>query len=582
MAYVKFVKGLVSQYTAGKAIYDTNGSIFFATDDGLIFANGLTYGISAAEKQKLAKSIKTVEILPAVEGDASLKLKITYTDDTTSNVEIPAVTATRNGLMTPTQKGNLESAYEQVITGGSGTIKNQVAENKVSSSDGTVTVTPGSTDPNNPASITGTDVKVNIDGTTIVKNASGVLSVASAALTQYVGDKKAIEISAVDSSTNEKTISLKIKSGDQILSASTVSDAADGLTATVKVKALTAAEISALSDGANVKEAYKLVGINDAAITGSDVVKVYKDSALLSVALLHADLTANPVLKPTYSNGAWTDIASASQTEANLALCFAYQLADGSISVEAIPVGSFLRETEFAKGLAWNSTTGKVEGVVDGTSESFLTVGADGFKLSGVQDAINTAKAAGKTTLTEVAADSSIPATGAPKVVVTKSTESDGHFNYTVEGQDLASATKLTAEETRAKNAEAAIDGAIGLTKGASDETRTYSPESGANYGASTTTVKDRIAAIDGALKAVDDASVESITVNGRAATVSNNAATVEIGGDDIKIDESKTGDTKALLNAGGAIYDNDTLKAAITALEAQLLWYEANDTVNP
>lgn len=577
MAYVKFVKGLIAQYNAGKASYDTNGSIFFATDDGLIFANGLTYGISAAEKQKLAKSIKTVEILPAVEGDASLKLKITYTDNTTSNVEIPAVTATRNGLMTPTQKGNLESAYEQVITGGSGTIKNQVAENKVSSSDGTVTVTPGST---SGSTVTGTDVKVNIDGTTIVKNASGVLSVASAALTQYVGDKKAIEISAVDSSTNEKTISLKIKSGDQILSASTVSDAADGLTATVKVKALTATEISALSDGANVKEAYKLVGINDAAITGSDVVKVYKDSALLSVALLHADLTANPVLKPTYSNGAWTDIASASQTEANLALCFAYQLADGSVSVEAIPVGSFLRETEFAKGLAWNSTTGKVEGVVDGTSESFLTVGADGFKLSGVQDAIDEAEATAKTTLTEVAADSSIPAAGAPKIVVTKSTEADGHYNYSVSAQDMASATKLTAEETRAKNAETAIDGAIGLTKGANDETRTYSPESGANYGASTTTVKDRIAAIDSALKAVDDASVESITVNGKAATVSNNAATVEIGGDDIKIDESKTAGTKALLNAGGAIYDTDTLKAAITALEAQLLWYEANDTV--
>ena len=196
MAYVKFVKGLVSQYTAGKASYDTNGSIFFATDDGLIFANGLTYGISAAEKQKLAKSIKTVEVLPAVTGDASLKLKITYTDDTTSNVEIPAVTDSRSGLMTPTQKGNLEDAYEQVITGGSGTIKNQVAENKVSSADKTITVTPGSTNLDTGA-ITGTNLAVNIDGTTIVKDANtGALSVASAALTQYVGDKKAIEVSA--------------------------------------------------------------------------------------------------------------------------------------------------------------------------------------------------------------------------------------------------------------------------------------------------------------------------------------------------------------------------------------------------
>ena len=564
MAYVKFVKGLVSQYTNGKASYDTNGSIFFATDDGLIFANGRTYGISAAEKQKLAKSIKTVEVLPAVEGDASLKLKITYTDDTTSNVEIPAVTDSRNGLMTPTQKDNLEDVYEQVITGGATTIKNQILENKVSSSDKTVTVTPGST---NGSTIKGTDLAVNIDGTTIVKDAStGALSVASAALTQYVGDK-AIEISAVDTTTNEKTISLKIKSGDQVLSQD-----ANGLAATLKVATLSAAEISALSDGANVKEAYKLVGVNDAAITGSEVIKVYKDSSLLSVALLHADGNT----KPTYDGTDWTDIATV--TEDKLALCFAYQLADGTISVEAIPVGSFLRETEFAKGLAWNAESGKVEGVVDPTSENFLTVGANGFKLAGVQDAINAAKAAGKTEI-----DTTVSGESASHMTITKdSSAADGHDKYSFALTDVASEDALEAEVSRAKAAETAIDGAIGLTKGASDETRTYAPESGANYGASTTTVKDRIAAIDSALKAVDDASVESITVNGKAATVSNNAATVEIGGDDIKIDESKTAGTKELLNAGGAIYDTDTLKAAITALEAQLLWYEANDTVNP
>lgn len=357
----------------------------------------------------------------------------------------------------------------------------------------TLVITPGST---SGGVTTSTKVKVNIDNDTIVKNASGQLSVASSALTQYVGEN-AINVSAVDSSTNEKTISLVIKSGDQVLSQDT-----NGLAATVKVKALTAAEISALPDGANVKEAYKLVGINDAAITGSDVVKVYKDSALKSVNLLHADLTANPVLKPTYSNGTWTDIAAASQTEANLALCFAYELADGSIEVQAVPVGDFLRETEFAKGLAWNSVSGKVEGVVDGTSEAFLTVGADGFKLSGVQDAIDDAAADAKTTITEVAADASVPATGAPKIVVTKTTESDGHYNYTVSAQDMASAAKLSAEETRAKAAEVAIDGAIGLTKGANDETRTYS-NSGTFIGqAQNNTVASDIKALDDAIAA--------------------------------------------------------------------------------
>ena len=351
----------------------------------------------------------------------------------------------------------------------------------------TIVITPGSTVE---GVTTSTKVKVNIDNDTIVKNASGQLSVASSALTQYVGEN-AIDVSAVDSGTNEKTISLVIKSGDQILSQDE-----DGLASTVKVKALTAAEISALADGANVKEAYKLVGIGDAAITGSDIVKVYKDSALQGVSLLHA----NGSTVPTFANGTWTDIAAADQTEANLALCFAYQLADGTINVQAVPVGDFLRETEFAKGLAWNSVSGKVEGVVDPTSESFLTVGADGFKLAGVQDAIDEAAAGSKTTLTEVAADAEIPATGAPKIVVTKTTEADGHYNYSVSAQDMASAAKLAAEETRAANAEGEIADLVGIT--GAEGSRAYS-NTGIFIGkAATNTVKSDIKALDDAIAA--------------------------------------------------------------------------------
>lgn len=362
----------------------------------------------------------------------------------------------------------------------------------------TLLITPGST--NAEGVTTNTKIKVNIDGETIVKNAKGEISVASSTLTQYVGDKKAIEVSDVNESSNEKTISLKIKSGDQILSAATGADEkAEGLTATLKVKALTAAEISALSDGANVKEAYKIVGIGDVAITDSDVIKVYKDSALQGVQLLHA----KGITVPTYKDGTWTDIAEADRTEANLALCFAYQLADGSINVQAVPVGDFLRETEFAKGLAWNAVSGKVEGVVDETSESFLTVGEDGFKLSGVQDAIDEAAADAKTTLTEVAADAEIPATGAPKIVVTKTVdENDGHFNYNVSAQDMASAKKLEAEVERAKSAETAIDAVVGLTKGANDETRTYTNDGTFIGQGETNTIKSDIKALDDAIAA--------------------------------------------------------------------------------
>lgn len=353
--------------------------------------------------------------------------------------------------------------------------------------DKTLVITPGST---TGETTTNTKVKVNIDNSTIVKNSSGQISVASAALTQYVGSN-AITVSTVNASNN-KTIALKINSGDQILAQTT-----NGLAATLKVKALTATEINALDDGANVKEAYKLVGNSNNAITDSDVIKVYKDSSLLGVNLLHVDGNT----KPTYNNGTWTDIATAKQTEANLALCFAYQLANGTTEIQAIPVGDFLRQTEFAKGLVWNNSTGKVEGVIDPTSENYLTVGTNGFKLTGIANAINTTGAGSKTTLTEVAG-TTVPAAGDPKILVSKTTESDGHYNYTITAQDMASAKKLDTEETRAKQAETQIDAKIGLIKASSGETRTYT-NTGTFIGKqSTNTLKSDIKALDDAIAA--------------------------------------------------------------------------------
>jgi hypothetical protein len=300
---------------------------------------------------------------------------------------------------------------------------------------------------------------------------------------------------------------------------------------------------------------------------------------------LHADLTANPAVKPTYNeaNDTWTDIEN--PTADQQALCYAYKNVNGQVLIEAVPVGAFINEQEFAKGIQWNASTGKVEGVVDGTSESFLTVGADGFKLAGVQAAINTAAADAKTTLTEVAADS--PAIGA-KIVVTKTVNADGHYNYNITGQDLAADSDLDAEVKRAEDIEGKIATASGLviTKSAGNPTTvTYSPESGANYGGSTTNIKDRIAALDAQIKTNADAintlggdSIETIEVNGVSAQAdTNNKASVTIDGSEIQIDKAKTSANHALINTGGNIYDDATLKAAITALEAQLLWYQAD-----
>ena len=350
---------------------------------------------------------------------------------------------------------------------------------------------------------TNTNIEVNIDKETLVQDpTTKKIKVASAALTQYIGDKDsqnnyAINISSPDANNNKK-VSLDINSE---------SNAIQKTTTGVKVKL----EIHPFSNpeqfGTNVKEAYALTA-NDVVLTGTNneqVIKIYKDSALLDMKLLHAVPATQgaEAIKPTYSKlSGWVDISQELRTEANLALCFAYENVDGNIVVEAIQVGDFLRENEFKAGLKVEN--GEVSVKIDSTSESFLTVSNNGVKLAGVQNAINEAAADAKTTITEVAADNPIPTGGAAKILVTKSVQADGHFNYVISGQDLASAIALAAEVLRAKTAETAIDAAVGLTKGANSEARTWTPTTYYNAG-SNHTVANNMQAIDTKLKNVSD-----------------------------------------------------------------------------
>ena len=348
------------------------------------------------------------------------------------------------------------------------------------------------------AQTTNTNIEANIDGTTIIQDpTTKQLKVASSALTQYIGDidgenKYAINISEPDANNN-KVVSFDINPSSNVLEKTTTG---------VKSKV----EIHKFADpsqfGSNVREAYALTA-NNVVLTGNNneqVIKIYKDSALLDIKLLHATETA----KPTYTKqGGWVDIAEEYRTEANLALCYAYENVDGTIVIEAINVGSFLRESEFKNGL--QVVGGEVSVKIDETSESFLTVSSNGIKLDGVQDAIDEAAADAKTTITEVAADDPIPTGGSAKILVTKTVEADGHANYTITGQDLASAIALAAEVLRAQSAETAIDAVVGLTKVSGSETRTYSNSGNYIGKQATNTVKSDIAALDTKLKAVSD-----------------------------------------------------------------------------
>ena len=124
-------------------------------------------------------------------------------------------------------------------------------------------------------------------------------------------------------------------------------------------KSYSIATVDAESLGENVREAYKLVD-EDGTQAGATI-NIYKDSSLKSVALDNQELV------------------------------FTYILADGTESVVRLDVSAFLHESEFGNGLQVVDHVISVK--VDATSESFLTVGADGIKLAGVQDAIDAAEA---------------------------------------------------------------------------------------------------------------------------------------------------------------------------------------------
>lgn len=153
----------------------------------------------------------------------------------------------------------------------------------------------------------------------------------------------------------------------------------EGNAAKYKVVALTAEEIALLPDGANVKEAFKVIAYTGEWETATDktqvgeTIKIYKDSSLKSATFVTE--------KPGEEEG--------TVVEGNF-LKLVYILADGSESTVYVDMSTIITEAEVKNGIAVDASDNKLYVKLDATSDSFLTVGADGVKLSGVQDAIDT------------------------------------------------------------------------------------------------------------------------------------------------------------------------------------------------
>ena len=139
---------------------------------------------------------------------------------------------------------------------------------------------------------------------------------------------------------------------------------------TYKTVKLTDEEVTALGD-VNVKEAYKVVSVNKEGTktTVGDIIKIYKDSSLKSIE--------------------YTEVNDKSKK--GQFLKYVYILADGTEKTVYVDMSKLVDQAEVEKGI--QAIDGKLSiKIAEGNEADFLTVDANGLKLSGVKTAIDTAK----------------------------------------------------------------------------------------------------------------------------------------------------------------------------------------------
>lgn len=335
----------------------------------------------------------------------------------------------------------------------------------------------------------GVNFDVNIDGKTIVIDDDNKLSVASAALTQYVGEN-AVTVSTADTSNN-KTVSLKINSEDKVLSQDT-----NGLSATLTI------------DYDSNTRLLQLKGTGGTVFSTVDATAFVKDGMLNATAVFIATGETQ-----TVEFGVGADKRTHEYTNLTLAnhyIAFEFKVSGGkspTYSYEILDATSIIGgEYQFASGL--ELTAGNTVSVKrDGTSEDFLVVGPNGVKISGVTETINNAAASAKTEIKKADNDKHID-------VAIGETAADGHVTYVISSVDTASATELTNETSNRIAADDKIEGSVGLNADGSHKTTE------GNYTNAAATVVGEIAALDTQVKTNADNIASNKPKQGDAITV--------------------------------------------------------------
>ena len=576
MALVKFFRGNKADYKGaeGQAHRD---SIYFATDTHELLVNETAYGLSTADLGKLNGAVDSIDWYIDKNTVYIKARNIGGTEE--QYTSIPLAAADHAGLMSMAHFSGLTTLMGDKDTAGS--VAKQVADAKSELLGNADTDTAASNtiagakkyadsldsamdarvDALEAAIGKGDSVEAQINAAINKLDVAEVGGTGKVITTVSETDGK-IAATAIDLTAANVAAESTLASDNAVaVTGTTVKDQIASLAASIKtvskdaksysVKKLTEDEVTALGES-NVKEAYKL--IDGADTQAGDTIKIYKDSSLKSVALNDQILN------------------------------FTYILDDGKESTVGVDVSTFLAESEFKNGLEVVNHVVNVK--VDAASENFLTVGAAGVKLSGVQAAIDQAKsdligdaaaeyntlgkledkiqevdkkASGAHTVVNAKADGHV-------IVTVNKSEDSSHDIVTVTEDDIASAAALTSEIANRKNVTG-IDGDAYVPH-ATDEiigTATDLDDADVKLATKLKAVSDAVDGIKG-----DKNFVKSLTVNNVPADVANNAATVTIDGADIKLDGY------APASDGGALAPTDTVNAALGKIEYMLTWHEA------
>ena len=269
-------------------------------------------------------------------------LTLTKGNDSIVTVVLPEATASLAGLMSSTDKAALDKAVSDITT-----INQTITANKVVAADKSIEVTEGEN--------TSIKVKLKADANALKLGADG-LYVDEAALAAYTGSE-AIKVS-------DKAISLTIKAEDKVLSQSD-----DGLLANINLTWSTS-------------EGLKLIGKDGAVIATIPATDFVKDGMLKNVELVELsegeDTNSEGLADGTY-------------------LKFTFN-SDAGDKVIYVNVTSLIDIYTAGNGIELSGKAISIK--IDTSGETkYLTVGASGLKLSGIDSAISTAVSEAKTTI---------------------------------------------------------------------------------------------------------------------------------------------------------------------------------------